>query len=229
LKVVFNEFLLTDGVVIDVEQTMAKSPNKEDFLLTEEDVTNWELKFGRVPEGSIIFMRSGWGSRWPNWESYYGTPSYNDTTKLHFPGYSASAAKFLVEDRTVAGLGIDTPSVDYGPSQDFKTHQVGLENDVFNLENVAGLKYIYSGVYPVVVLPVKIQGGSGAPARIFALIEGDLSSVRRNEAASHSSHDHDDNGDHDHDDDSYASHLGYNQLLLILMPVFVTAIFNLLN
>ena len=89
---------------------------------------------------------------------------------MHFPGYSEDAAKFLVEARNVLGLGIDTLSIDYGPSKDFAVHQYTLAHSLYHLENVANLEQAPVNGGIVVVAPMKLEGGSGGPVRIFALV-----------------------------------------------------------
>jgi kynurenine formamidase len=89
---------------------------------------------------------------------------------MHFPGYSLDAAKFLVEGRNVLGLGIDTLSIDYGPSKDFPVHHYTLVHSLYHLENVADLGSVPASGSTVVVAPMKLENGSGAPVRIFVLV-----------------------------------------------------------
>jgi kynurenine formamidase len=89
---------------------------------------------------------------------------------MHFPGYSVDAAKFLTEARAVLGLGIDTLSVDYGPSSDFPVHQYTMSRSVYHLEDVANLDQVPAAGSTVVVAPIKLEGGSGGPVRILALV-----------------------------------------------------------
>jgi len=88
---------------------------------------------------------------------------------MHFPGYSTEAARFLVEGRNTIGLGIDTLSIDYGPSKDFPVHEYTLSHSLYHLENVANLGPVPEAGAMVVVAPMKLEGGSGGPVRIFAL------------------------------------------------------------
>ncbi|CAG0918097.1 unnamed protein product [Notodromas monacha] len=135
------QHFIADGIVMDVESQARGSP---DFVLTDTHVTEWEAKFGRIPEGSIVFLKTGWSSKLPKMEDYYGTPDYNDTTKLHFPGYSAEAAKLLIEERSVAGLGIDTAS-DLGPLSLLKNWVVQRPVLLQMLELLQRCRSIYSG------------------------------------------------------------------------------------
>ena len=77
-------------------------------------------------------------------------------------------ADFLARERKAAGIGIDTPSVDYGPSSTFETHRTTMPQNVFHIENAANLTTLPTRGFTVVVAPVKIAGGSGAPTRVFA-------------------------------------------------------------
>jgi len=111
--------LIAPAVVLDVTAACEKDP---DYLVSAGDITRWESAHGRIPEGTIALIRSGWGKYWPDAKRYLGTDVHGAGAipKLHFPGISAEAARLFVE-RRVAGVGIDTASVDYGQSKDFQT------------------------------------------------------------------------------------------------------------
>ena len=158
------ERLFAPAVVIDVR---GKSSVNPDYLLTAADITAWEQAHGRVPENAVVMMYNGWDERWPN------TEKYNNADKagtLHFPGFSGEAAKLLVEDRNIAGLAIDTLSVDYGMSKDFPVHHISHGKGKYHLENVAHLGAMPAAGAWIVVAPIKIENGTGGPARIFALV-----------------------------------------------------------
>jgi kynurenine formamidase len=117
-----------------------------------------------------VLLRTGWGKRWPDRKRYFGDDTPGDTRHLHFPSYGKEAAEILVRDRGVAALGVDTASIDYGPSRDFIVHQVAMQANVPGLENLANLEALpATGAY-VAALPMKIAGGSGGPLRIIALL-----------------------------------------------------------
>jgi kynurenine formamidase len=161
--------LLGPAVVIDV------APQAEadaDYLLNADDVSAWEAEHGTVPEGAIVLLRTGWGNRWPDAAAYLGDDTPGDASNLHFPSYGEDAAELLVNERKVAVLGVDTASIDHGPSTDFLAHRVAAAADVPGLENVANLDRLPpTGAY-VIALPMKIGGGSGGPVRIVALLPG---------------------------------------------------------
>jgi kynurenine formamidase len=96
------------------------------------------------------------------------TPS--DTKTLHFPGFSPEAARFLAEERQVDAVGLDTPSLDHGPSTDFQAHQVFGRANIPGFENIANLERLPATGATFIALPMKTAGGSGGPARIIAVL-----------------------------------------------------------
>ncbi|XP_064642196.1 isatin hydrolase-like [Lineus longissimus] len=158
------ERFIAEGVVIDIKDKAKKSAVAQ---LTIDDISAWEKRNGNIPRGSIVFMNSGWQSRWPNKTEYLGTAT-NDITKLRFPGFHPNAAKWLVTNRDIVGVGVDTASVDFGPSQDFTVHITLSDHSLYIIENVANLDMIPVKGATIYALPMKIAGGSGAPCRIFA-------------------------------------------------------------
>lgn len=159
--------LIAPAAVIDVGAQAAADP---DYRLTLQDVEAWEKRNGPVPSGTIVLLRTGWGPRWPDAKRYLGDDTPGDASRLHFPAYGAEAARLLVESRKVAALGVDTASIDHGPSQDFIVHRIANGANVPGLENVAHLDELPETGAWVVALPMKIAGGSGGPVRIVALV-----------------------------------------------------------
>ncbi len=161
------EQLIGPAVVIDVRAQAAKD---RDYRLTRTDVLAWEKAHGAIPRGAFVMLRTGWGQRWPDRLSYFGDATPGETTKLHFPSYGVEAARYLVSERKVAALGADVASIDYGPSADFIVHQVASAAGVIGLENVARLEVLPPKGATIIALPMKIEGGSGGPVRIVALV-----------------------------------------------------------
>jgi len=159
--------LIGPGVVIDVRRQAEKNP---DYLLQVSDIRNWEKSQGRMPRGAIVLIRSGWGKFWGDRKAYFGTDEPGNVSDLHFPGLSKDAAAFLISQRNVKAVGIDTPSIDPGPSKDFLAHQVLGAANVAIFENVATLERMPNKGSTVYAIPMKIKGGSGAPLRIFAIL-----------------------------------------------------------
>jgi len=150
--------------VIDVKQ---KSSTNPDYLIGEPDFIEYEKRNGKINDGSIILLNSGWSKYWPNATLYYGTAS-NDTTILHFPGLSPAGARWLIDNRKVKAVGIDTASIDYGQSQDFQAHRILMAQNIPVFENVANLDIVPAKGAIVYALPMKIGEGTGAPLRIIA-------------------------------------------------------------
>lgn len=159
--------LVRPAVVIDVAAAAAADP---DHRLTVEELRAWEARHGRIPDGAIVLLRTGWSARWPDRKRYLGDDTPGDASRLHFPSYGPEAARWLVAERKAAALGVDTASIDHGPSKDFPVHQAVAAANVLGLENLAGLEALPATGAWVVALPMKIAGGSGGPLRAIALL-----------------------------------------------------------
>jgi kynurenine formamidase len=157
------ERLVAPLVVLDVTAGAKGNP---DYQVSVADVAKYEEAHGQIPINSVVMAYTGWDSRWNSAKEYRNADANG---VMHFPGYSLEAAKFLVEARNVFGLGIDTLSIDYGPSRDFPVHHYTLAHSLYHLENVANLGRVPANGDTVVVAPMKLENGSGAPVRIFAL------------------------------------------------------------
>ena len=161
------EQLVAPSVVIDVS---SKAERDRNYRLTVEDVRTYEKQHGTISRGSIVLLRTGWSRYWPEAKAYLGDDTPGDASKLSFPSYGADAAKLLVEERNVAALGIDTASIDYGPSTDFMVHRISGSHNVPGLENLTNLDQLPARGALIVALPMKIEGGSGGPLRAIALL-----------------------------------------------------------
>lgn len=165
--------LIAPAVVIDV--TSKVDP---DYRLTADDIRAWESRNGAIEPGTIVLLRTGWGTRYPDRKRYFGDDTPGATDKLHFPSYGEDAARLLVNDRKVAVIGIDTASIDYGQSRDFIVHQIANGANVPGLENVANLERLPERGAWVIALPMKIAGGSGGPVRVVGVIGKDVRGSR---------------------------------------------------
>jgi kynurenine formamidase len=159
------ERLVAPLVVLDVRKGASQNP---DYQLSVDDIATWEKMNGQIPQGAVVIARTGWESRW-NSVKDYRNPDGNGV--LHFPGYSEEAARFLVQGRNAIAVGIDTLSIDYGPSKDYPVHKYTLSHSLYQLENVANLASVPESGATVVVAPMKLEGGSGSPVRILSLIK----------------------------------------------------------
>ena len=159
--------LMGDAVKIDVS---SKALSDADYLVSRADFEAWEKANGEIPQGAIVLIQTGFGRYYPDKEKYLGTAKRGEEAvkELHFPGLDPEAAKWLVDERKVRAVGIDTASIDRGQSELFESHVALMTNDVPAFENVANLESVPAKGFRVTALPMKIKGGSGAPLRIIA-------------------------------------------------------------
>lgn len=159
--------LIGPAAVIDVRASAAAH---RDYEVQVADILEWEHNHGPLPQGAIVAIYTGWGRFWGKKQAYLGSEKPGDVDNLHFPGFSAAAAEFLVKERDIAAVAIDTASIDPGPSRDFLAHRIfnGANKPAF--ENVANLHLVPPRGATIVALPMKIRGGSGGPARIIAVL-----------------------------------------------------------
>ncbi len=160
------ERLFAHGVVIDIT---SKSNASADATLSVDDIEAWEQRNDTLQEGSIVIVRTGWASGWPDWETYYGSSTPTDVATLHFPGISPEAAQALV-NRGIFGVGIDTASIDPGNSSTFEAHQILAAANVFNLENLTNVDGLPEAGFDIIALPMKIKDGTGGPVRVVAIV-----------------------------------------------------------
>jgi len=158
--------LVAPAAVIEIT---AKAMQNRDYRASRDDVAAWEHAHGTIGRGTIVVFRTGWGKYWPDRKQYLGSDAPRDVTHLHFPGISREAAELLVQ-RAVYGVGIDTASMDYGPSSDFIVHQVLNGANIFGIENIANAERLPLTGATLIALPIKIAEGSGGPARVVALL-----------------------------------------------------------
>jgi len=162
--------LIGSAVVIDISE---KCLNDRDYLISVDDFLNWEIENGKITERTIVLLQTGYGKYWPDRMKYMGTDEKGEdaVSKLHFPGLHPDAAGWLVAERQIKAVGIESPSIDYGQSQYFKTHVILTENNIPIFENVANLEMLPAKSFTVIALPMKIKGGSGGPLRIIAIVQ----------------------------------------------------------
>jgi kynurenine formamidase len=163
------EQLMGPGVLIDVTQQCATNA---DYLIGISDIQNWEKRYGRIPAGSIVLLRTGFGKYYPDLKKYLGTDERGAAAvpKLHFPGLDPKAATWLTQNRSIKAIGLDTASIDFGQSTLFESHRILFDKNIPAFENVANLDQLPVKGFSIVALPMKIKGGSGGPLRIIATL-----------------------------------------------------------
>jgi kynurenine formamidase len=168
-----------DGIPLDqlvgfaaVVDVAAKCEANADYLVTQADLEAWERTHGQIPAGAILLIRTDFSKRWPDAARYLGTAERGAAAvpKLHFPGVHPDAARWIVANRPIKALGIDTASIDYGQSTDYQTHRALYARDIPGLENLTNLDRLPPAGAQIVALPMKIGGGSGAPLRAIAIL-----------------------------------------------------------
>lgn len=162
--------LVGPGVCVDVSD---RSKADRDYLISVEDLQSWEKTTGESLAEKIVLLCTGYSRFWPDRGKYLGT---EETGKgaialLHFPGLDPIAADWLVRQRKIRAVGIDTASIDRGQSTDFASHVRLCSANVPALENVADLHELPTHGFTVMALPMKIAGGSGGPCRVVAVLE----------------------------------------------------------
>lgn len=161
--------LIGPAVRVDVSAACAAD---RDHAVEVAELTAWEATHGEIPRGAIVLLDTGFARYWPDRARYLGTAERGPgaVAKLHFPGLSPAAARWLVREREIRAVGLDTASIDPGASASFDAHRVLAAAGVPALENLASLAELPARDFRIVALPMKIRAGSGGPLRVVALI-----------------------------------------------------------
>ncbi len=158
------------AVKIDV---VRQCEENRDYLLQVDDILNWEKEYGRIPDGAWVIMYTGIDTKYyPDKEKVLGTSKIGMEAipELSFPGFSPESVEFLIKERNITGIALDTPSIDYGKSTDFKVHQILFAADKLAIENIANLDKLPAIGATLYAMPMLIKDGTGAPARVFAML-----------------------------------------------------------
>jgi kynurenine formamidase len=163
------EQLVGPAVVVDVREACAAD---RDHRVDVPELVAWEAVHGAIPEGAIVLLRTGFSRFWPDRARYLGTDERGPRAalELHFPGLHPHAARWLVDQRAIRAVGLDTASIDHGPTQAFEAHRILAAANVPAFENLANLDALPARGFEVIALPMKIRGGTGAPLRAIALV-----------------------------------------------------------
>lgn len=157
--------LVVPAVVIDVRD---KTKNDADYVISIADVKAWESQHGKIPEGSMVLFYTGWEELWHNPKKFI-----NEDAKghLHFPGVAGKTTKFLLDDRHIAGIAIDTHGVDPSADEEYQTNTQLMAAHKISIECIAHLNQLpATGTTLVIGLP-KLHNGSGSPVAITAFVQ----------------------------------------------------------
>jgi kynurenine formamidase len=155
--------LVVPAVVINIGERAAKDP---DTVVMPDDIRAWERRYGRIPANAAVLMASNWGARAGSTQSFRNTDSSN---VMHFPGFGKDAVDMLLMERNIAGIGVDTLSLDHGPSATFAVHYTFLPTNRWGLECLANLESIPPSGATLIVGAPKVASGSGGPSRVMAV------------------------------------------------------------
>ncbi len=144
--------------------SVEKIKDDRDYLISKTDIEEWESQHGRIEKGSVVLLQTGWSQFWET-ENYIQL----DDTGLHFPGISEKAAEFLIQDRQIIGLGIDSAGIDGGQSTDFAANVLLAQHNIYHLENL-NLQHLLATRLTIAVGALAIRNGSGSPCRVFGFI-----------------------------------------------------------
>ena len=162
------ESLIAPAVVIDVRAAAAANP---DYALTVTDLRAWERRQGIIPAGSVVLLFTGWADKWDNPAAYLGIVETGIAPGgLHFPGFGLDAAQWLLRERDIAGLGIDTAGVDGGQDSGFAVNRLLLERPRLVLENLGNLQRLPPAGATLIVGVLPLTGGNGSPAAVLTFL-----------------------------------------------------------
>ncbi len=156
--------LLVRAVMVDMRDKCLEDP---DYRISRRDLEAWEDDHGWFPAGGAVVIQTGWAFRWEDPARYL---SVDDTGTVHTPGLGGEAADLLAE-RRVSIVAIDTPSVDVGRSTSYPAHKALLGSGVLVIENLSDLYRLPEAEFVLLAAPSKIAGATGAPCRVFALVD----------------------------------------------------------
>ena len=162
------ERLMGAGVVIDVKEKVKTNPN---YAVTVEGLLNYEETYGRIPPNAVVMMNSGWGLKYPNPQEVFGTEQPKNRSTFNFPGFHVDACKFLLDQRQVGSVGVDTPSTDPGNLKGYPCHRYLMPNQILLIEYVAHLDTIPRNETTIILGAIKHRGGTGGPTRVLAILQ----------------------------------------------------------
>lgn len=156
--------LVAPLVVLRISDRAARDP---DTLVTTNDILEWEKRYGRIPTGALVTMHAGWDTRIGNVDRFLNRDAKGT---MHAPGFSEASARFLVGERDICAVGVDTLSLDAASAQRFVAHVAFLGAGKYGVEMMANLSAVPPSGATVIVGAPTHEGATGGPARVLALV-----------------------------------------------------------
>lgn len=152
-------------VPIAVVDVLERARRDHDYALTPDDLLAWERRHGRLPKNAAVFMRSGWDKFVDAPAEFLGTDS---SGTLHFPGFAPDTCEFLLRERQISGIGVETISIDIGPDRQYKAHKALFAGGKWAIENIANLERVPPSGATAIIGAIPVVMASGSPIRLFA-------------------------------------------------------------
>jgi kynurenine formamidase len=152
------------AVVIDIRDEAA---DDADYQLTKQDVLEWEGQYGEIAPGSFVILFTGWEDKWDDPKAFINQDARGN---LHFPGFAGATTKWLLSDRDISGVGIDTHGVDPGLDTSYATNTQIAEAHKIAIECMANLDQLPPTGTTLVLGPLRLRGGSGSPLSVMAFV-----------------------------------------------------------
>lgn len=156
--------LVCPAIAIDIRDQSLANP---DYSLTIDDILNWERQHKLIEPGNLVLLYTGWQAKWDDERAFFNR---DDRGICHFPGFGKAATRFLLEERSIAGIGTDTHGVDPGRDQSFAVNKLILEKQRIVLENLANLDLLPAADFTLAIGIMRLFGGSGSPVSVLAFV-----------------------------------------------------------
>lgn len=156
--------LVSPAIAIDIREQSLANP---DYSLTIDDILNWERQHKLIEPGNLVLLYTGWQAKWDDERAFFNR---DDREICHFPGFGKAATQFLLEERSIAGIGTDTHGVDPGQDESFAVNKLILKKQRIVLENLANLDLLPAADFTLAIGIIRLLGGSGSPVSVLAFV-----------------------------------------------------------
>ena len=156
--------LVSPAIAIDIRDQSLANP---DYSLTIDDILNWERQHKLIEPGNLVLLYTGWQAKWDDERAFFNR---DDREICHFPGFGKAATQFLLEERSIAGIGTDTHGIDPGQDESFAVNKLILEKQRIVLENLANLDLLPAADFTLAIGIIRLLGGSGSPVSVLAFV-----------------------------------------------------------